>query len=399
MVVQHNLTALGGLFLLLLSVQVATTSKQAAKEPVYKVHCSDEAMVVEMIKPHDVQAVYLEHLKNYPLESCHPIIDGDKVTFKLNLQDIYKCMVTKVLNKATGRQVYYHRIITEYQARPKQVFLVKCDNTYKRNHTEVIVKRSAQNIREPDYIEITDEIVGRAPIPELIVGVKQDGTLIDEELTVKPGTPLSMEIFLDNLSADIYGLMVSSLDVTDTIQSQESLIVNGCTVDPVLFENFLLPEGDSGDGDFLRAKFQAFKFPETNFVLFKGIVNVCLDRCNGVQCSNGQKGYGRRRRRDVDDNAELNQVYEVSMSTIVKVSDEATDRLVTNSQGRTRKTFISEEAVISEIFRPDHELANARLSESFGPRPARFIEFNHGSSWSKSPSTLILALILAVALL
>ena len=53
------------------------------------------------------------------------------------------------------------------------------------------------------------------------------GTLIDEELTVKPGTPLNMEIFLDNLSADIYGLMVSGLDVTDTIQSQESFIVNG----------------------------------------------------------------------------------------------------------------------------------------------------------------------------
>ena len=44
---------------------------------------------------------------------------------------------------------------------------------------------------------------------------------------MKPGTPLSMEIYLDNLSADIYGLMVSGLDVTDTIQSQESLIVNG----------------------------------------------------------------------------------------------------------------------------------------------------------------------------
>lgn len=50
-----------------------------------------------------------------------------------------------------------------------------------------------------------------------------------------------------------------------------------CTVDPVLFENFL-----TEDGDLLRAKFQAFKFPETNFVLFKGIVNVCLDRCKGV---------------------------------------------------------------------------------------------------------------------
>ena len=53
-----------------------------------------------------------------------------------------------------------------------------------------------------------------------------------------------------------------------------------CTVDPVLFENFL-----TEDGDLLRAKFQAFKFPETNFVLFKGVVNVCLDRCNGVSIS------------------------------------------------------------------------------------------------------------------
>ena len=51
--------------------------------------------------------------------------------------------------------------------------------------------------------------------------------MIDDELTVKPGTPLNMEIYLDRISADIYGLMVSNLDVTDTIQSQESLIVNG----------------------------------------------------------------------------------------------------------------------------------------------------------------------------
>ena len=49
-------------------------------------------------------------------------------------------------------------------------------------------------------------------------------------------------------------------------------------MDPVLFENFL-----TEDGDLLRAKFQAFKFPETNFVLFKGIVNVCLDKCRGVR--------------------------------------------------------------------------------------------------------------------
>ena len=63
-------------------------------------------------------------------------------------------------------------------------------------------------------------------------------------------------------------------------QEKKKLFFCRCTVDPVLFENFL-----TEDGDLLRAKFQAFKFPETNFVLFKGVVNVCLDRCNGVSVS------------------------------------------------------------------------------------------------------------------
>ena len=35
-------------------------------DPLYKIRCSADQMVVEMIKPLDVKAVYLEHLKNYP---------------------------------------------------------------------------------------------------------------------------------------------------------------------------------------------------------------------------------------------------------------------------------------------------------------------------------------------
>lgn len=35
-------------------------------DPVHKVHCSSQEMVVEMIKPLDVTHVYLEHLKHYP---------------------------------------------------------------------------------------------------------------------------------------------------------------------------------------------------------------------------------------------------------------------------------------------------------------------------------------------
>lgn len=50
-----------------------------------------------------------------------------------------------------------------------------------------------------------------------------------------------------------------------------------CSVDPYLFENF-----NTVDGDFLSAKFRAFKFPESTYVQFKGTVNVCLDKCRGV---------------------------------------------------------------------------------------------------------------------
>jgi len=93
-------------------------------------------------------------------------------------------------------------------------------------------------------------------------------------------------------------------------------------VDPFLFENFF-----TEDGDLLRAKFKAFKFPASNFVLFKGVVNVCLDRCNSVECANGQLGYGKRRKRrsamQEDQSAAdgLKRLYEVSMSTIVRVED------------------------------------------------------------------------------
>ena len=79
------------------------------------------------------------------------------------------------------------------------------------------------------------------------------------------------------VSAEVYGLMVTGMEVTDTGNQVEPILVNGCSVDPYLFENF-----GTSDGDYLRAKFRAFKFPESSFVLFRGTVNVCLDTCQPV---------------------------------------------------------------------------------------------------------------------
>lgn len=76
-------------------------------------------------------------------------------------------------------------------------------------------------------VEIRDEISESAPMPILGVGVRQGGTLVTGELNVSPGTPLQMEIFLDNHSAPIYGLLVSYMLVTDTKSQEETIIING----------------------------------------------------------------------------------------------------------------------------------------------------------------------------
>lgn len=62
------------------------------------------------------------------------------------------------------------------------------------------------------------------------------------------------------------------------------IYVYRCSMDPYLFENF-----NTVDGDFLTAKFRAFKFPESTYVQFKGTVNVCLDKCRGVSIQNISK--------------------------------------------------------------------------------------------------------------
>eukprot|EP00095_Tigriopus_kingsejongensis_P002866 maker-scaffold52_size450388-snap-gene-1.15 protein:Tk02866 transcript:maker-scaffold52_size450388-snap-gene-1.15-mRNA-1 annotation:"conserved hypothetical protein" len=148
-----------------------------------------------------------------------------------------------------------------------------------------------------------------------------------------------------------------------------------CSVDPQLFQNF-----KTEDGDQLQAEFRAFKFPESNYVLFKGTVNVCLDWCTAVKCANGEVGYGKRRRRDVsqDERSHLNKIYEVSMATIVKVSEGNVDDDV------KPKTTWLEKATLREIYHEDDKAISA-LSEEFGAY--KYIDFHSASPSSLRAST------------
>ncbi|XP_040583219.1 uncharacterized protein qsm isoform X1 [Lepeophtheirus salmonis] len=376
------------------------------KKPIYKVGCSSNSMVVDVVYPSDATNIYLQNLKNFHEPKCEPRIENNKATFSLNLDNIYECMMTRVKDQETGQTAYFHKVIMEYESNPKQIFLVKCDiggmfdnstlNDDEYEELSKISKRSAQvpiTFDEPDYeIEITKEVSGRAPIPVLNVEVRQAGLLVNNELTVKPGTPLSMDIFLDDESLDIYGVMVSNMLVSDMSEQEEILILNGCTVDPYLFENF-----QTEKGDLLRAGFKAFKFPSTNVVLFKANVNVCLDKCEGIECANDEIGYGKKRkRRNVPlASPRRNKVYEVSMSTLVRVSDdeEITEILdIKSTKGSVEP--LGKSRFILGNRKASKEGGAVEFSSDFGAE--KYVDFEGYSSASSSPIHLLSASTLAL---
>lgn len=331
----HHSSQSAAKFLGIIIVFMTTVHHCATVE--YKVSCFPKSMVATIHLPNAQSAAYLDRLKGYPV--CQPKLgeDGRQAVFQLSLEDIYSCGTTRVSDRITGRRIYYHQVVVESEGRPTESLLIKCDftPTSNKSSSESLgistskpggLGRPRRNVL-PDNFTEAEEIDGKievvevqVPAPMLHVSVKQNGLNVDTQINVVPGTPLEMDISLDKNSTDYYGLFVKEVKVTDNSPNQEEVIMeNGCSVDPYLFTNFETVDG----GDNLSAKFRAFKFPDSSYVLFIGTVNVCLQHCRGVQCNNGQLGYGRRRRAVLpsvnDEQKYPNKMFEVTMTTIMRV--------------------------------------------------------------------------------
>jgi len=332
------------------AVHLISAATKTTSDVQHKVKCTTSEMTVEMMLPDSVTDVYLEGMKEYGKEvGCQPTVEGNTATFRLSIVDFYRCGLTKVVDKTNGHRVYYHRIVVEkeMQQENKEVIIVKCgwvphqQQQQQSNTTGLRAKRADE--LSPDFVEDEEYditvVEGRAPEPVLGINVRQNGKVVGNDLNVTPGTLLQMYVFLDANSTSTYGLRVSYMDVTDRRTKEETIILNGCSVDPYLFENF-----NTVDGDTLTARFKAFKFPETNYVLFRGTIDVCLDKCSGVECSNDQIAYGRRRKRSLGNALDRkDRVFEVSMTTLVKFdSDPALNKGLLGSSEATEAKSVEQ---------------------------------------------------------
>ena len=113
-----------------------------------------------------------------------------------------------------------------------------------------------------------------------------------------------------------------------------------------------------------------------------------------VECASDQIGYGRRRR-DVEQESNLNKIYEVSMSTIVRVAND-------DSEDKEKQVWLEKATLNEEVYAD--ELAIAALSEEFGAY--KYVDFqeeeedqkNSAPEMSKFHLIFIAALFLKLAL-
>lgn len=105
--------------------------------------------------------------------------------------------------------------------------------------------------------------------------------------------------------------------------------IHRCPVD-----TFVFPElGRSRDGDSLEARFNAFKIPESNFLVFEATVRTCREGCQPAYCNNlngrSEPSFGRRKRSINDTDIAIKE-------KIVGDGDEDDDELTTVKNGKKR---------------------------------------------------------------
>lgn len=116
--------------------------------------------------------------------------------------------------------------------------------------------------------------------------------------TIAVGDPLTFRLEAQdshNYATDIFATNVIARDPYSG-RSVQLIDRYGCPVD-----NYVFPGLDrSRDGDGLEARFNAFKIPESNFLVFEATVRTCREGCQPAYCT-GQAGrsepsFGRRKR-------------------------------------------------------------------------------------------------------
>jgi hypothetical protein len=135
----------------------------------------------------------------------------------------------------------------------------------------------------------------------------------------------------------------------------QSNVAHSCPVD-----NYVFPGLDRlREGDSLEARFNAFKIPESNFLVFEATVRTCRDGCQPAFCSSGtgrsEPSYGRRRR-SITAESEIE-----SQSNSTKSNDTETVKSPGNGNGtdaQVKDASENQEEFVREMIEAGHHFSH-----------------------------------------
>ncbi|XP_065203596.1 uncharacterized protein LOC135833754 [Planococcus citri] len=118
---------------------------------------------------------------------------------------------------------------------------------------------------------------------------------------------------VDVQPSNVYGGFVRSCHAESPTRKDEDYYditdAYGCATDPTIFGKWEYNQSTR----FLTAKFNAFKFANSDDITFQCTVRTCLGQCQPVNCGRGgNDAFGRRRKRQISD--------EINCSTAIRVS-------------------------------------------------------------------------------
>ncbi|KAG5675930.1 hypothetical protein PVAND_005787 [Polypedilum vanderplanki] len=152
--------------------------------------------------------------------------------------------------------------------------------------------------------------------------------------TIAIGDPLTFRLEAQDGYNHVGDIFATNVVARDPYSGRSVQLIDryGCPVD-----TFVFPElGRSRDGDSLEARFNAFKIPESNFLVFEATVRTCRDGCQPAYCNNlngrSEPSFGRRRRsindtdivvkqNDTEDEDDDNELTTIKNDTVIKVEE------------------------------------------------------------------------------
>ena len=161
-------------------------------------------------------------------------------------------------------------------------------------------------------INLDDFMSGREPIDIASQSAVVRSPNISMQILRSDGNPITQAQVGDSLMLRFqitderspFEIFVRDLYAMDGAGGAEIMLIDGegCPTDPSIMAAMT---NGRGNGQTLEAQFDAFKFPTSETVAFRGLVTPCIPHCEPVHCQNRvydgtvyeAESYGRRRRR------------------------------------------------------------------------------------------------------